>query len=102
LLPALDAIAFMPLVQTGVLGGPNIWPCNGWMAIDPAPLTTAGVPVGDTHSVIVADGLNTYRPARCVFDPVTDMLELLTVVGDSAFGLGYVLLPALIADSLTR
>jgi len=59
LLPALDAIAFMPLVHDGMVGGPNIWPCSGWIAIDPAPFTAAGVPVGETHRVIVADGLNT-------------------------------------------
>ena len=52
-------MAFMPLVHGDIFGGPNIWPCSGWIAIDPAPLTTAGVPVGDTQSVTVAEALKT-------------------------------------------
>ena len=64
LVPAELAMAFMPLVQAGVLGGPNITPCSGWMLIEPDPLTTAGVVGADgfcgvTQSVIVEEGLNT-------------------------------------------
>ena len=84
---------FIPLDQTGVFGGPNITPCNGCTATEPAPLTAAVVPVGDTHSVIDADGLNTYKPARCKLIVATLTLELLTVDGASAFGDGYVVLP---------
>lgn len=91
--PPADAIAFMPLVHGGVLGGPNVTPCNGWTATDPAPLTTAGVPVGETHSVTLADGLKTYSPARCKFGCATATLVLLTVIALSAFGLGNVVLP---------
>jgi hypothetical protein len=64
LLAPEDAIAFMPFVQDGVLGGPNITPCSGWMAIDPTPFTTAGVPVGETQSVTDVFGLETNSPAR--------------------------------------
>ena len=35
LLPAELAMQFIPLDQTGVLGGPNITPCNGCTATDP-------------------------------------------------------------------
>src|SRR5260370_3664396 len=90
LLPADDAIAVMPLVHAGVFGGPNITPCNGCIATDPAPFTAATVPVGATHSVIVAEGLNTYSPARCKFGVATLTLALLTVGATSPFGLAYV------------
>jgi len=58
------------------------------MATEPAPFTAATVPVGATHSVIVADGLNTYNPARWPLNVATLTLELLTVDGVSALGLG--------------
>lgn len=90
--PALDAIAFIPAVQAGVLGGPNITACSGWIATDPAPFTAAAIPIGETQSVMVADGLNTYRPARWGLLAATAMLAELTVGAESAFGLGYVLL----------
>lgn len=86
--PAEDAMAFAPFVQGGVLGGPNVTPCRGCTATDPAPFTAALVPSGATHSVIVADGLKKYSPARCKLMAATFMLVLLTVVGVSAFGLG--------------
>jgi hypothetical protein len=88
--PADDATAFMPFVHGGVFGGPNMTPCNGWIATEPAPFTAAAVPVGDTQSVIVADGLNTYNPARCGLTVATATLALLTVGVVSAFGLGCV------------
>ncbi len=88
LLPALDAIAVIPLVQGGVFGGPNITPCSGWIATEPAPLTAAAIPVGATQSVIVADGLNTNSPARWGLLVATATLELETVGAESAFGLG--------------
>ena len=93
---------FIPLDQTGVFGGPNITPCSGCTATEPAPFTAAVVPVGDTHSVIDADGLNTYSPARCRFIVATLTLELLTVDGASAFGDGYVVLPVPICSYLAH
>jgi hypothetical protein len=56
LLPAADAIAYMPFVQPGVFGGPHMTPCCGWIMT--APPTATGL-AGDTHRVTVADGLNT-------------------------------------------
>ena len=80
---------FIPLDQTGVLGGPNITPCNGCTATEPAPFTAAVVPVGDTHSVIDAEGLEHIQPSPCCrFIVATLTLELLTVDGASAFGDG--------------
>lgn len=91
LLPGADAIAFIPLVHDGIPGGPNITPCSGWIVTENAPLALAGVPIGETHSVIVADGLNTYSPERVRLNPVTSMLTLLTNGVGSALGLGLVL-----------
>ena len=56
LLPAELAMAFMPFVHGGVLGGPNITPCSGCTATEPAPATTAAVLSGATHNVTVDDG----------------------------------------------
>ena len=63
--------------------------------MQPAPLATAGVVgakgfCGVIHKVTVAEGLNTYNPARCRLMVATSWLTLLTVVSGSAFGLGKV------------
>lgn len=81
----------MPFVHDGMFGGPKKIPCCGWIATEPVPFVAAGVPVGETQSVIVADGLKTYSPRRCGLLVATCTLELLTFGVTSAFGLGYVL-----------
>ena len=58
------------------------------MATEPTPVADAAVPRGETQSVTVADGLNTYSPSRWALMLATCTLALLTVGGESAFGLG--------------
>ena len=80
-LPSPDeAAALIPLVQDGMPGGPNITPCSGLTATEPAPLTMARVPVGATQSVTAGEGLKTYRPERCGFGGATTTLAAPTFV----------------------
>lgn len=89
--PPDDAIAFKPFVQDGAIGGPSMTLCKGCTAIDPAPLTAAGVPKGETHSTTLDDGLKTSSPTRWKFTDATFTLALLPTFGVTiAFGLGYV------------
>src|SRR5262245_32058494 len=66
-------IAFIACVNDGVPGGPKKIPCNGWMATEPAPLTTAIVPSGATHHRDAARRVNHIQPGalgvdRCHLD----------------------------------